>query len=273
MNRIKYICLIFLAGTNALLYGTADYSIILERNIFSQPPPPKPEIKETPIIKPPPVPALSSMVDLTGIIYFSEGDSFAVLNLKRRNEEVVYKAGDVIESAEIIKVEENSVTFMYDGKEEKLYLKQDAGNAGLVEVSPGVTAMVDEGKNEDGTPKIINPSAGEMPTFADPVSVDFSKTLADLRNDKDLMKNLNVAPDVKNGKIEGFRMNNIPPGSLPYAYGLRDGDVLRSVNGVFIDSVAKGFSVYNQIVKDKTEVVTVEVLRNNSPLVFTFRLK
>lgn len=273
MNRIKYICLIFLAGTIASLYGTADYSIILERNIFSQPPPPKPEIKETPIIKPPPVPALSSLVDLTGIVYFTEGDSFAVLNLKRRNEEVVYKAGDVIENAEIMKIEENCVTFLYDGKEEKLFLKQDVGEAGFVEVAPGVTAVVEEGKNEDGTPKIVNPSAVEMPTFAEPVSVEFSKTLADLRNDKDLMKNLNVAPDLKNGKIGGFKINNIPAGSLPYTYGLRDGDVLRSVNGVFIDSVAKGFSVYNQIIKDKTEVVTVEVLRNNAPLVFTFRLK
>jgi len=273
MRKTGYMCLLFLMAAVVSAHGVADYSIILKRNLFSQPPPPKPEVIQTPILKPSPAPALNSLIDLTGIIYFTEGDSFVILNMKKTNEEVFYRVGDVVENAEITKIEQNCIVFMYDGKEERMYLKQDTEGVELIDVAPGVTARLNDVQTGEEAKKIVNPAAVEMPKFEEPVSVEFSKTIDELRNDKELMKKLNVAPDVKNGRMEGFRISNLPPDSLPYVYGLRDGDVLKTVNGVFIDSIAKGFAVYNQIIKDRTEVVTVEVLRNNSPVVFTFRLR
>jgi len=273
MKTIRCAVAVFLLFVFLPAYASVDYSIILKRNIFAEPPPPpKPEPPEkTPIMKPLPPPALTSLIDLKGIIYFPQGGSFAVMTIKKSNEEVIYKEGDIIANAEIAKVSENEVVFVYNGKEERIELKKDTAQ-GFTEVMPGVSAKVDvPSDGEKG--KIINPTAAKLPKFEEPVTVNFDKTMAELRNDRNLMKNLNVAPNLQDGKIDGFKINNIPAGSLPYQYGLRDGDVLRSVNGTFIDSMAKGFSVYNQIIRDGTSLVTVEVLRNNAPVVLTFKLR
>lgn len=276
MEMRKLVSVIFVCITFAPLYGMADYSIILKRNIFAEPPPPPkpPAVPEkNSILKPAPPPSLDSLIELKGIIYFPGGSSFAVIKGKKKNEEVVYKEGDIVENAEILKVTENEVVFLYNGKEERIELKKDLVPAGTMEVGSGVSAMVPESTSSQVNGQVFNPVAVVAPEFKEPLTVDFEKTIADLKGDKELIKNLNVAPLIQEGKVDGFRVSNIPSGSLPYKYGFRDGDVLRRVNGIFIDSMAKGFSVYNQIVKEKTSLVTVEVLRNSAPIVLTFRLK
>ncbi|MCX8083022.1 MAG: hypothetical protein N3D17_06490 [bacterium] len=263
------------------VYGAQDYSIILKKNIFAEPPPkPQPVIEKTPIIKPAPPPSLSSLIDLLGIVYLSEGGSFVILKDKKINEEIFLKEGEVIENAQVVRIEENAVVFLYDGKEEKFSLKQEGGDGMLLSITPEVSVKVDENtennlkKDDDGTvARIVNPSETTVPEFTEPVFVELKTALNEIKNDKELFKKVNVTPKLNSGKIDGFEVNNLPPDSLPYKYGLRDGDIVRRVNGIFIDSISKGFSVANQIIKEGTEIVTVEVIRNNSPLVLTFRLK
>jgi len=266
-----------LLGFTFLLYGAQDYSIILKRNIFAEPPPKPPVVEKTPILKPAPPPSLSSLIDIAGIIYFPDGGSFVVVKSKKGNEEIVLKEGDVIENATLMKIEEDGVVFLYDGKEERFSLRQEDNSGMMVSVAPGLSVKIDEGmeaKKEGKTEaQIVNPTATVVPEFTEPVFVNLNTALNELRNDKELFKKVNVVPKLNEGKVDGFQVNNLPPDSLPYKYGFRDGDIIRRVNGIFIDSIAKGFSVYNQIIKEKAELVTVEVIRNNSPIVLTFRLK
>jgi len=266
-----------LLGFTFLLYGAQDYSIILKRNIFAEPPPKPPVVEKTPILKPAPPPPLSSLIDIAGIIYFPDGGSFVVVKSKKGNEEIVLKEGDVIERATLMKIEEDGVVFLYDGKEERFSLRQEDNSRMMVSVAPGLRVKIDEGmevKKEGKTEaQIVNPTATVVPEFTEPIFVNLNTALNELRNDKELFKKVNVVPKLNEGKVDGFQVNNLPPDSLPYKYGLRDGDIVRRVNGIFIDSIAKGFSVYNQIIKEKAEIVTVEVIRNNTPIVLTFRLK
>lgn len=262
------------------LYGAQDYSVILKRNIFSEPPPkPQPIIEKVPIVKPAPPPSLSSLIDIVGIVYFSEGGSFVIVKSKKANEEIVLKEGEVIENAQVLRIEESAVVFLYDGKEERFSLKQEGSDGMFVSVTPEVSIKVDENTIDDlkqtgGTvAQIVNPSSTTIPEFTDPVFVELKKALDEIKNDKELFKKVNVTPKLNAGKIDGFEVNNLPPDSLPYKYGLRDGDIIRRVNGIFIDSISKGFAVANQIIKEGTEIVTVEVIRNNSPLVLTFKVK
>ncbi|MCM8762587.1 MAG: hypothetical protein NC929_04650, partial [Candidatus Omnitrophica bacterium] len=128
-------------------------------------------------------------------------------------------------------------------------------------------------KESESEAQIVNPLSSTVPEFTEPVFVDLNKALTEVKNDKELFRKVNVIPKLNGGKIDGFEISNLPQDSLPYKYGLRDGDIVRRVNGVFIDSIAKGFSVANQIIKEGTEIVTVEIIRNNNPLVLTFKLK
>ncbi|HNS31506.1 MAG TPA: hypothetical protein PKN36_00825 [bacterium] len=254
----------------AAIYATGNYSVIMKRNIFSETPPPPPQqnIAVTTILKPPPPPDLNTLLELKGIVYFENGDSYIVINFKKRNEEFILKEGEFVEDAELVAIGEKNVAFMYDGRKILIELeKPEAG--GFVEVAPGLNAKVD-------TPQLKMPAdvnVPAIPAFREPVHINLESTMKEVMKDTEMMKNLQVSPNVQDGKIEGFRVGNIPPESLIYQYGFRSGDVLKRVNGVLIDSMARGFTVYNQITRDRVDVVTVEVLRNNSPVVFTFRLQ
>jgi len=251
-------------------YGVSDYSIIMERNIFSAPvpvAPAEPSVR-TPMIKAPSLPELDSLIELKGTAYFKDGGSYALINIRRRNEEFIFREGDFLEDAELVEVGEEKAVFIYGGKRVEIALPRDESGS-FVPVSQGVSARVE-------TPAVTGYSGGRevpSPDFRKPVILNFESALAELRKDADLMKNLNVAPNIQEGKVEGFRVGNISPESLFYQYGLRDGDVVRRINGILIDSMAKGFAVYNQITRDRSDIVTVEVLRNSAPVVFTFQLQ
>ncbi|MCM8760369.1 MAG: hypothetical protein NC832_01455 [Candidatus Omnitrophica bacterium] len=279
--RKEIVILGIIGVTFSLLYGAQqDYSVILKRNIFTEPEPkPQPVIEKTPIIKPAPPPSLNSLIDLAGVIYFSEGDSFVIVKSKKTREEIVLHQGDIIENARVVKIEENGVVFFYEGKEERFSLKQEDREGMVMSLPSGLAVKLDEKsdigikKENESEAQIVNPLSSAVPEFTEPVFVDLNKILTEAKNDTELFRKVNVTPKLSGGKIDGFEINNLPQNSLPYKYGLRDGDIVRRVNGIFIDSIAKGFSVANQIIKERTEIVTVEIIRNNNPLVLTFKLK
>lgn len=272
MKKVYALFFVFLILC-AASYAAAGHYIILERNIFSAPEPPpvseKP-VQKTSILRPPQLPDLNSLIELKGLVYFGDGDSFAVINIKKKNEEFIFREGDFIGEAEIAEIREDGVVFVYQEKKVEIGLPKEQ-DGGFVPVSPGLNAKVEVPALFPETEK--SPGVSAPPVLKEPVLLNFEKTLTEMRKDTELMKNLNVAPNMKDGKVEGFRVGNIASESILYEYGLRDGDVVRRINGVLIDSMAKGFAVYNQITQDRTGVVTVEVLRNNNPVIFTFRLQ
>lgn len=268
--------------------ASGQYQGILRRNIFTSPEPPPPPpanaAAKISILKPKPVVPLNTLIDLKGIVFFKEGGSYAVINVKNKNEDFVFKQGDMFGEAELKEIREDKILFYYDGKNVVLGLERvDAG--GFVEVAPGMRARIEGGQAGPGVPGGAA-GADSIPgrvtqgnenllqeRETEPVDVNLENALGEAMKDPNLVRNLNLSPNVRDGKTEGFRLGNIPPESVIYRYGFRNGDVIRMVNGVVIDSLARGFAVYNQISSQKTGIVTVEVLRNNSPEVFTFRLQ
>lgn len=95
------------------------------------------------------------------------------------------------------------------------------------------------------------------PTSSEPLevagnSVKVKKTFV-LEQMNNLPELLNQAATVPNfvpgsgGKINGFRIVNMQPGSLFEKVGLRKFDVIKGVNGETVDSAAKAMELYNQL--------------------------
>jgi len=235
-------------------------SIILKRNIFTAPPP---KIETKNILKPPPLPSLDSIIEILGIVYFPNDNSFVIIRDKRKNTEEIYKVGDNIGQAKIVKIEVDRVFFEYDNKTICLNFENK------VEEGPFVSILKKE--PEESSQK--NPHIKLQTDLSQRVVVvDFNKTIASLENDRNLIEKVNILPNVNNGKIEGFRVFNLPENSIPYQYGLRNGDIIVRVNGVLIDSIATGFNVYNQIKNSDTDTVTVDIIRGGQPMSFTYKL-
>lgn len=74
-----------------------------------------------------------------------------------------------------------------------------------------------------------------------------SKVDSVLANMAKFLQDARAAP-VKSadGKISGFRLEWIAEGSLYHQLGLKPGDVLKSVNGVALDSLASGMQIFEQ---------------------------
>ncbi|MCM8818860.1 MAG: hypothetical protein NC915_05245 [Candidatus Omnitrophica bacterium] len=244
-------------------------SIILKRNIFTAPPPP-PKVETQTILKPPPLPPLESLIEIVGIIYFTEGESFVIIKNKRRGDEDIYKTDDIIEKARIVKIEIDKVFFEYDDKNVCLTIEKSSPDASVISVSSSKTY-------EGGTrfsPRVSTTSLSETTNQLTPTTfnIDFNRVITELESDRSLIEKVNVIPNISDRGIEGFRVLNLPEGSIPYQYGLRNGDIIRSVNGIVIDSIATGFRIYNQIKNSNINTVNVEIIRDGKPINYTFQL-
>ena len=262
MRKRFLIYLIFL-GINCF----SKESIILKRNIFTAPHP-APKIEQQTILKPPPLPSLESLIEIIGIVYFPNGNSYVIIKDKKTNTEGIYKQRELVGQAKIIKIEVDKVYFEYDNKTISLNLENKPSEVKVIISKEEISS---EKKEEEE--KKVNIVSSKIPETVISMDVDFERTITQLLNDRNLSQNLNLTPNLNEGKIDGFKVLNLPENSIPYQYGLRNGDIVRRVNGIPIDSLSTAFNVYNRIKNSKPEIVTVEVLRNNQPILFTFRLK
>jgi type II secretion system protein C len=259
MKRKFFIFFIFFA-VNCI----SRESVILRRNIFTAPlPPPPPKVETTSILKPPPLPSLETLIEIIGIVYFPEGSSFVIIKDKKANTENIFKEGERVGESKIVKILMDKVIFEYDGKNITLNLENKSIGTPLI-VSKEETSKITISPKVPETPKI--------PENIITMDVDYSKTINTLINDRNLIENLNLIPNVNEGKVEGFRVLNLPENSIPYQYGLRNGDIVRRVNGIVIDSINTAFNIYNQIKNSNVQIVTVEILRDNKPILLTYRL-
>jgi len=234
-------------------------SVILKRNIFTAP---QPKIETQTILKPPPAPPLDTLIEILGIIYFTEAeeDSFVIIKNKRTNTEDMYKVGDNVGQAKILKIEIDRVLFEYDNKTIFLNIESKSFEAPPVSILRKTPSEIQQQKTETS-------SSGEIIK-----NVDFNKIITSLESDRSLIEKVNIIPNISNGKIEGYRVSNLPEGSIPYQYGLRNGDIIKSVNGIIIDSIGTAFRVYNQIKNSDTGTVTVEIIRDGQILKYTYQL-
>jgi type II secretion system protein C len=273
-NKILFLTFILFFIVNISFAGN-NYSNILNSNIFSQQPPaPPPHLTTvTSILKniPPPVPELNTVLNIIGIMYCSNNNSKVIIQDLKTNKENIYSQGDTVENTTIFKIKKHSVVFLYNNKQIMLSM-----NNGMPAQNTALAYSAPLNIIHSKTPAInLNHLIAESsPKIMPAKYVNINTALKDLSSDKSLLNTMSLAPQVNaNGQVSGFSVNNLPSNSLPVQMGLQNGDVVQSVNGVQINSLATAFQVYNNIMQTHQNVVTVQVLRNNQPVVLTYHLQ
>jgi type II secretion system protein C len=74
----------------------------------------------------------------------------------------------------------------------------------------------------------------------------------------------------KDGQIEGLKVTNIARNEYAQTLGLRENDVVVSINGVPLRSTDEALALAEKL--QKAPVVRVQVLRNGRPEVLTYRM-
>ncbi len=217
------------------------YSLISQSNVFGAPRREAPA-REPAGRPPPPEPSPPSMT-LKGTVLFSSGEGFAVVRLG--SEEKTVKKGGLIEGMELISVGWDSAVFR--GPRGELELTIDSSSAASAQTtSPARPAAVEPGSRTRG------PGAA--------VAVDSSLFDEMIRNPARFMREVNVRPGAAPDGTAGFIVSGIRPGSIADELGLRNNDLISSVNRTPLDSPDNLMRIYNQVVE--RGAASVEVIRD-----------
>jgi len=80
-----------------------------------------------------------------------------------------------------------------------------------------------------------------------------------LQNFPDLMSQARALPYMNNGKLDGFTLSEIAPGSLYQQAGIQNGDVIRKVNGQPITDAGQAMKMYESL--KSASVIDIELMR------------
>lgn len=92
-----------------------------------------------------------------------------------------------------------------------------------------------------------------------------------LANPMETAKGARVVPAVKNGQPDGFKLYAIRAGSLYARIGLENGDQLRTINGLAMDSADKALDLYTKV-RDAAKL-EIQLLRRGKPMTITIDIK
>lgn len=86
-----------------------------------------------------------------------------------------------------------------------------------------------------------------------------------------LLSQARVFPHFSNGKPDGFLIKAIVNGSLYQKIGLKNGDILRKVNGVGITGAKQAMAMYKNL--QSARFIDLELLRNNAIMPIHYEIK
>lgn len=174
--------------------------------------------------------------DLKGTIAVDEGLGFAIVEEKGKGKQKLYRLGELIGSARLIRVTRNTAVLSADGRELVMRVK---------DVTEGL------------------PAAGQRFTPAEPgrnISVSRQEVTQNLSDLTAIMSQAVVRPHFKDGTQEGYIISNIAVGSIYERLGLRNNDVIVDVNDKPISTADDLFQLVGVMQSGGT--ISVNLIRN-----------
>ncbi len=157
-----------------------------------------------------------------------------------------YKIGDVVASATVESIASDRVVLLYAGERRVLVLR---------------TATATEG------PAGTNASSTEHTAFD---SEPIGQTSSRLSYVEEIFRKATIEPHVQDGQTDGLKISGLDQTPLATAFGLRNGDIVRAVNGQDLTSKQKAFQVLK---KARTQSkLDIELLRDGKTRNLSFDL-
>jgi type II secretory pathway component PulC len=136
----------------------------------------------------------------------------------------------------------------------------------VLEEDPAVLAAAKPG-GRMSAPRPRRPGPRELRQAADAPQPKPAPPL-DVRNPATLFAQARILPKYENGQMVGVQLNAIKPGSMFEQIGIKNGDVIKELNGIKIDSPEQSAKILVELVDAK--VLNVLVDGPNGPQTLTW---
>jgi general secretion pathway protein C len=259
-----------------------QYAVIQERNLFggrgraTAPPPPRAAAPA----KPPTSQPIN--LKLVGTVVGSGDHTYAVIEDLGTKKQELYRLGDLIKEAKLVEIARNRVVLEHRGRREELlsFEKPDAAppppsgpparGGGIVrqlEPPPPVQEAREEEPQDE--PEDVVADVEQVGENLWRLSRD--GLVEQLENLGQFMKEARLTPHFTAGQPDGFMLSSLPPNSLLARMGLRNGDIMKGVNGQTFTSLEDVLQIYQQL---QTEpVLQLEIVRGNRPQTLTYEIR
>ena len=182
---------------------------------------------------------------LWGTVTGSEERAYAVIEDTQKREQNLYRVGDSIQNAIVKMIRRAKVVLQVDGRDEVLAME---------EIKQGGSRKVSRSRPTR--------SASQSDVRTQHVSMRRSMINEAINDVTKLMTQVKIQPHMKEGQPDGLAISNIKPNSIFRRMGLRNGDVLKKVEGQDIRTVDDALRLYDSM--KNADSVSVEIERRGS---------
>lgn len=196
-------------------------------------------------------------VTLKGIMYSSdESTNRAIIAENKSKTEKLYKVGDTVEDAEIIRIYYNKVMLIRsNGQQETLFVNAQDAQKDV------------HHKHEVAWQTIIQQKS---PTE---FMVDKNQFIKEVANLAEFIDMLDITTAFKKGKTIGCRIGVLKPQSLGMALGLLPNDIILSIGDIPTTTTNDRVAIFTKIKNmEPHDTVAVKLLRNGNEIIQTYAI-
>jgi len=223
------------------------YASISNRDIFNS-------VKPEPEKPPAPPPPTECKLKLWGVSVNINGASYSVIEDLVTHKQDLFRVNEKAGGCTIKAVEWDRVILDRGGQDEILELAQPAGGTGIPRPAPAVAAAPAPGEQVAA----VNPHIQQL--NENEYKIDRSEVDQALDNMNQLFTQVRAVPHFEGGKSTGFRLFAIRQNSIFDQIGLRNGDIIQSINGTDISDPSRALALFQELRNQRD--ITVNYTRN-----------
>ncbi|OGU14605.1 MAG: general secretion pathway protein GspC [Geobacteraceae bacterium GWC2_53_11] len=194
---------------------------------------------------------------LLGTVVGSFRETFALVRHTTKNEERVFRLGDMVfDAGRLAEVGKERAFIVINNKKVEL----------LTPMTPPAAAPV--GQPAGGTAR---PGIAVASTGAGSYVIDQRALNAALDNPAQAMSDARLLPSQKDGKVEGFRASEVKPNGVFGMIGIKNGDVLLRLNDFPMDSPDKALQSF--IALKGQNRLKLDIIRDGQPQTFNYDIR
>ena len=173
-------------------------------------------------------PDISLVLEIKGTVAGDGKDGFAVIEEKGKNKQLLYKVGNVVAGAKLIRIMRHAVVFQVGDKERTLKIAQTT-----------------EGPLLASRPASPPPAVAARTGRSGAIVINRDEVTASLRDMGTMLSQAQIRPYYSEGVPDGFMISGIKPGSIYEKIGLIEGDIVQGTDDRRLTTADDLTALYN----------------------------